>query len=703
MSRKDHPRVDVSGTSINNVETFANVPLIVLDGKDRYRNIGTKASTGTKIFALAGRVRNTGLVEVPMGTTLREIIYAIGGGIPRNRRFKAAQLGGPSGGCLPAKYLDLPIDYDSVKQVGAIMGSGGMIVMDESTCMVDLARYFLDFTQSESCGKCVPCRVGTRHMLDILTRICAGRGKMEDLDELERLGTHIKSASLCGLGQTAPNPALTTLRYFRDEYEEHIRLGYCRASVCDALVASPCAHACPARVNVPQYVGLIAEGRMDAAVDVIRRRNPFVSVCGRVCDHPCEHRCRRAELDEPLAIRALKRYAADHAEESAPALFPPATGEAQIAVVGAGPSGLSCAYFLALMGRPSVVFEKEPVPGGMLALGIPEYRLPKRALQQDIDFILRHGVELRTECPVESVEDLFRQGFRAVYLATGAQKSRPLGIEGEDLQGVTDPLEFLRARALGLKPACAERVAVIGGGNAAVDAARSAIRLGARWVGILYRRTREEMPAYEEEVEEALREGVELYELAAPTRILGNNGRVTGIEMVRMRLGEADDTGRRRPVPLAGSEFVVSCEMVLPAIGQVASSEPTGGLYLSPEKTVVADLATLQTSRENLFAGGDVVSGGGSVIEAIAEGQRAAIAIDRRLGGSGMLPPDVSVSVRRASDEELGQAGLRLEEPMLPVVERLGDFREVVCGITRQGACGEANRCLRCDLEKLRS
>ena len=305
-------------TSINNVETFANVPLILRDGKDRYRDIGTQGSTGTKIFALAGRVKNTGLVEVPMGTTLREIIYSIGGGIPRNRRFKAAQLGGPSGGCLPPKYLDLPIDYDSVKQVGAIMGSGGMIVMDESTCMVDLARYFLDFTQSESCGKCVPCRVGTRHMLDILTRICAGHGKIEDLDELERLGTHIKSASLCGLGQTAPNPVLTTLRYFRDEYEEHIRLGYCRASVCDALVASPCAHACPARVNVPQYVGLIAEGHVEAAMDVIRRRNPFVSVCGRVCDHPCERRCRRAELDEPLAIRALKRYAADHAEESTP-------------------------------------------------------------------------------------------------------------------------------------------------------------------------------------------------------------------------------------------------------------------------------------------------------------------------------------------------------------------------------------------------
>jgi NADPH-dependent glutamate synthase beta subunit-like oxidoreductase len=244
---------------------------------------------------------------------------------------------------------------------------------------------------------------------------------------------------------------------------------------------------------------------------------------------------------------------------------------------------------------------------------------------------------------------------------------------------------------------------VIGGGNAAVDAARSALRLGARWVGILYRRTREEMPAFEDEIEEALREGVELYELAAPTRILGRNGRVTGIQMVRMRLGDADDTGRRRPLPLAGSEFVVPCEMVLPAVGQVASSEPGCGIGLSSEKTVVADLATRQTSRAGLFAGGDVVSGGGSVIEAIAAGQRAAIAIDRHLGGSGMLPPDVSVSFRRASDEELGQAGARPEEPMLPVLARLNDFREVVCGITLQGACGEANRCLRCDIEKLRS
>ncbi|MCX6026827.1 MAG: FAD-dependent oxidoreductase, partial [Chloroflexi bacterium] len=309
----------------------------------------------------------------------------------------------------------------------------------------------------------------------------------------------------------------------------------------------------------------------------------------------------------------------------------------------------------------------------------------------------------RTESPVNSTEELFGQGFRAVYLATGAQKCRALGIEGEDLQGVADPLEFLRARALGLQPACEERVAVIGGGNAAVDAARSALRLGARQVTILYRRTREEMPAYEDEIEEALREGVALQELVAPKRILGKHGCVTGIEMVRMRLADADHSGRRRPVPRSGSEFVVPCEMVLPAIGQVASSELVGRLELSREKTVVCDAATLQTFREGLFAGGDVVNGGGSVIEAIAHGQRAAKAIDRCLGGPGVLPPDVSVSIHRASDDELGQAGPRLQEPLLPVAERLGNFCEVVGGITPDGACAEANRCLRCDLERLRS
>jgi len=223
-------------TNINNVETLSGVPNIILNGKEKYRAVGTDGSKGTKIFALAGKVKETGLVEVPMGATLRQIVFDIGGGIPKGRQFKAAQMGGPSGGCVPDEYLDLPIDYDSVKEIGAIMGSGGLIVMDEDTCMVDVARFFQEFVQNESCGKCVPCRVGTRHMVDILTRICKGEGERGDIEQLEELANVVKDGSLCGLGQTAPNPVLTTIRYFRDEYEAHIEEKRCPAGVCKALI-----------------------------------------------------------------------------------------------------------------------------------------------------------------------------------------------------------------------------------------------------------------------------------------------------------------------------------------------------------------------------------------------------------------------------------------------------------------------------------
>ena len=691
-------------TNINNVETLANVPLIILKGKDWFSSIGTEGSKGTKIFALAGKVNNTGLVEVPMGATLRQIVFDIGAGIPKNSRFKAAQMGGPSGGCVPAQFLDLPIDYESVKQVGAIMGSGGLIVMDEDTCMVDIARFFLEFVQAESCGKCVPCRVGTRHMLDILTRICAGGGREGDIEELEELAKMVARASLCGLGQTAPNPVLSTLKYFREEYEEHIFQKHCRACVCEALVESPCAHACPAGVNVPQYLGLIAENRLADAVNVIRRRNPFVSVCGRVCDAPCERRCRRADLDEPLAIRALKRYAFDNAGDLSAPLVPPATGKKEVAIVGSGPAGLSCAYFLALMGRPSVVFEALPVAGGMLAVGIPEYRLPKESLQADIDFILAHGVELRTNARVEGIEDLRAQGYRAVFMATGAHMDRKLGAEGEDLEGAVESLTFLRGRALDEPAVCGKRVAVIGGGNAAIDAARSALRIGAEKVLILYRRTREEMPAYEEEIEDALEEGVELHELVAPKRVVGKKGKVVGIEMTRMRLGDADESGRRRPVPVEGSEFVVDCDTIIPAIGQKVPLDVVGEvLELTSWGTVNVDVTTGTTSSPDVFSGGDCVTGGTTVIEAIGAGQKAAVAIDRMLGGSGVLPANVGTSIRKPSEEELEENVVRAQEEALPVEERRGSFAEVLCGLTPDAACAEAGRCLRCDLERAQS
>jgi NADH-quinone oxidoreductase subunit F len=691
-------------TNINNVETFANVPIVLKDGAESYSRIGTEKSKGTKIFALAGKVNNTGLVEVPMGATLREIIFDIGGGIPGGRKFKAAQMGGPSGGCIPAAYLDTEIDYDSVQQIGAIMGSGGLIVMDENTCMVDVARYFLEFVQSESCGKCTPCRVGTKKMLAILERITRGQGQIEDLDLLERLGNDIKKASLCGLGQTAPNPVLSTMRHFREEYEEHIVLKTCRASVCEGLVRSPCQHGCPAGVNVPEYVSMIGEGRLTEAAAIIRRRNPFVSVCGRVCDHPCERRCRRGEIDQPLAIRALKRYIADNMPDYAAPMVRPVSTKAEVAIIGSGPAGLSCGYFLALMGRASVIFEAQPIPGGMLALGIPEFRLPKQVLQKEIDFILSHGAELRVNSRVEDAGQLREEGFKAVFVATGAQKGRRIDIEGIELAGVVDSLEFLRDRGLGKGMDCRDKaIVVLGGGNAAIDVARSAVRLGAEKVTILYRRSREEMPAYEDEIKGAIEEGVELVTLGVPKRIVGENGSVSGIEFVRAELGKAEADGRRRPIPIEGSEAVIACDLVIPAIGQVPSVEAArfaDGPELTKWGTIKVDRVSFKTSVGDIFAGGDCVTGPSSVIEAIAAGQKAAVSIDKLLGGKGELPRDAGFSFTKPDEETLAKAPPRFEEKEIPVARRRRGFAEVVLGIDREQALAEAGRCLRCDLEK---
>jgi len=691
-------------TNINNVETFANVPLVIKHGADWYKQRGTEKSRGTKIFALAGRVSNTGLVEVPLGATLREIVFDIGGGIPKGRKFKAAQMGGPSGGCIPAQYLDSEIDYDSVQQLGAIMGSGGLVVMDENTCMVDVARYFLEFVQSESCGKCTPCRVGTKKMLKILEAISCGEAKIEDLDYLQHLAEHIKNASLCGLGQTAPNPVLSTLRHFRDEYVEHIVLKTCRAAVCEGLVRASCRHACPASVNVPEYLAMAAEGKLNEAANIIRRRNPFISVCGRVCDHPCEQRCRRSEIDHPLAIRALKRYIADNMDDYATLMAPRVDKPAEVAIVGSGPAGLSCAYFLALLQRSSVIFEAQPIPGGMLALGIPEFRLPKETLQKEIDFILSHGVELRTNSRIENVKELIVKGFKAVFVATGAQLGKRIKIEGIELDGVFDALELLRERALGKGRKCEGKVVVVlGGGNVAVDAARSVVRLGAAKVTILYRRTREEMPAYEEEIEEAIQEGIEVITLGIPKRILSKNGAVSGIEFIRAELGKAEADGRRRPVPVEGSESVIKCDMVIPAIGQVASTEAikfSGGPELTDWGTIKVDPVSYNTTVTEIFSGGDCVSGPSSVIAAIASGQQAAVHIDVVLGGSGELPSDTGFSFVKPDEETLAKSPPRAQEKFIPLNQRKRGFAEVVLGLDREQAIDEAQRCLRCDLEE---
>ncbi|HUX14331.1 MAG TPA: NADH-quinone oxidoreductase subunit NuoF, partial [Spirochaetia bacterium] len=482
---------------LNNVETYANVAAIIQNGAAWYASVGTDQSKGTKVFALAGAVNNTGLVEVPIGTPLGELIYDVGGGIKNNKRYKAAQIGGPSGGCIPREYLNVALDYATLQELGAIMGSGGLIVMDEESCMVDVARFFLEFVQEESCGKCVPCRVGTKRMLEILERICAGNGELSDIDALIELGTQIKDTALCGLGQTAPNPVLSTIRHFRHEYIEHIEQKHCDAGVCAALVRAPCQSACPAGVDVPGFVSLVGDQRYADALMLHRERNPFAAVCARVCFHTCEDRCRRAGLDESVAIRSIKRFMVDqevtiqHPEVRANA----ANAARKIAIVGGGPAGLSCAYFLARLGYQPRIFEAEARPGGMLVQTIPAYRLPRETLAREIRMIEGLGVDIQTEKRLGrdfSLKDLRDEGYEAVFLGIGAPESVDMGIPGEDTRGVVHATNFLRQYNIRGSVPVGKRVVIVGGGNAAIDAARTTLRLGAEEVTIVNRRTQEQ-------------------------------------------------------------------------------------------------------------------------------------------------------------------------------------------------------------------
>ena len=701
-------------TNINNVETFANIRSILEEGAEAYAAVGTAGSKGTKIFSLTGKINNTGLVEVPMGTTLRDVIFEIGGGIPRGRRFKAAQMGGPSGGCLPPQYLDLPIDYESLAKAGSMMGSGGMIVMDEKTCMVDIARFFLSFTQDESCGKCTPCRLGTKRMLEILTRITQGQGREGDIELLLEMGKSIKDASLCGLGQTCPNPVLSTVAHFRSEYEAHIRGKYCPAGACEALVFAPCENTCPVRCDAAGYAALIAAGRYEEALSIIRLTMPLAGICGRVCNHPCEDMCKRGEIDEPLAIASLKRFASDWERKQnklEPATFVEKMKETSVAIVGAGPAGLNAGYHLGRRGYRVTLFESLPVAGGMLAAGIPDYRLPREVLARDIRFICQHRVEIRTGRTLGrdfSIEDLFRQGYKAVFLALGAQRDQKLNIHGEGTEGVLPGIDFLRRVNLGERIPLPGKAAVIGGGNVAFDAARTALRLGAEEVFIVYRRTRDEMPANEEEIEEAEHEKIKLLYLLAPTRVISGNGRVCGLECQRMELGDFDAGGRRRPVPVKGSEFVLDVDWIIPAIGYVPdlSGLPQGdGFTATKAGTLSVDPLTLATHLPGVFAGGDLVTGPSTVVEAMAGGYEAAVSIDRFLKGQDLRADRVFKAEERAEVPKGDDGGEEEKEKpraamaALPVGRRVCTFEEVNLGFDEETAIREAKRCLRCELK----
>ncbi|HHU32572.1 MAG TPA: FAD-dependent oxidoreductase [Clostridia bacterium] len=692
-------------TIINNVETLANVPAILANGADWFRQYGTSDSPGTKVFALTGNVVNTGLVEIPMGMALGHVIFDIGGGIPNEKKFKAAQTGGPSGGCITTEKLNTPMDYDSLVSLGSMMGSGGLIVMDEDTCMVDTARFYMEFIVEESCGKCAACRIGTRRMLDILERITEGKGKPGDIELLQELGETIKQTAMCGLGQTAPNPVLSTIKYFREEYEEHINQKFCRAGVCSALFISPCENTCPAGINVPGYISLITAGRFIDAYKLIHRENPFPAVCGRICTRPCESKCRRGTVDEAVSIRNLKRFVADYTykREKTPVsvTISPRNGK-KVAIIGAGPSGLTCGYYLARLGYDVDVYEAHSVAGGVLAFGIPSYRLPKDVLAHEISLIEQVGVniKLNTEVGKDIQFEELKNNYDAIYISIGTQFPQKVNIPGEDLAGVFHGINFLKMTNLGQLTSLSGTVAVIGGGNTAIDSARTARRLGADKVIILYRRNREAMPADKEEICEALEEGIELMEMVAPVRFIpGKDGKVSSVECVKMEFGSFDDSGRRKTHPIPGSNFTIDVAAVIPAVSQYAdfpfvSSDEIG---VTPWGTFAADSVTKMTQMEGVFAGGDIVRGPDTIINAIADGKQAAASIDKYLGGKGELNKGEEVDVPSIVDEDEISVHERFPIDTLDPETRKSCFAEVSLGFHKLNAIAESMRCLHCD------
>jgi len=697
-------------TNINNVETWYNITPIITRGPAWFSETGSPKSSGTKVFSLVGKVRNTGLVEMPLGTPLKTFVYDIGEGGVAGHAIKSVQTGGPSGGCIPIEMFDTPVDYESLAQLGSIMGSGGMVIMDEENCMVDVARYFIEFTHSESCGKCIPCRVGLNKSLRILNRLTEGAGTMHHLELLDELSRYIRECSLCGLGQTAPNPVLTTLRHFRNEFEDHIVARRCQAGVCEELALSPCENSCPLHMNIPRFLQLYKEQRLDDAFESVIMDNPLPASTGRVCQHPCDNRCRRQTLDEAVNMREVHRFIADSVFNSdrrddmfkrilARKLEP--TGR-KIAIAGAGPAGLTAAFYLALLGHDVTVYDSKAEAGGMLRFALPEYRLPKSALHSEVELIEKLGVKFIFNTRVGfdvSLNDLDDR-FDGVIISIGTWKESWVYQPGTELKGVYPALIFLEAVARGEEVPIGRKVAIIGGGNAAIDSARTALRTGAA-VTVFYRREVKDMPAIAEETHAARDEGAKFVFLAAPHRVIGDQkGNVKAIEVVKTRLGEYDKSGRRKPVPTDEIQRF-DCDSVIFAIGESVDLDfaRASGLSLKESGTIEVNRFTLETSRPRFYAGGDVITGASNVSNAMAYGKQAARSLDLQLMETNRWDKIFPVIEYEQTPPDEPSPSRRHTGHVIAPSARSRSNAEVVTGLMEEEALDESCRCLRCDVK----
>lgn len=566
----------------------------------------------------------------------------------------------------------------------------------KSVCPVEMTEAFLHLCLAESCGKCVPCRIGLKKCIELFEKILSGAGLPEDLTELATLAETIYDSADCAIGFEAARLILSGLTVFRADYLSHIEKGVCTASF-DGV---PCQAGCPAHVDIPGYIALIKAGRFQDAVRLIRNDNPFPGVCGLICEHPCEKNCRRALTDAPVNIRALKRYAVEMAGNVPTPEKRPDNGHT-VAIVGGGPAGLTAAYYLTLKGFRVTIFEKRPKLGGMLRYGIPAYRLPDADLDRDINVILSLGMDVRYNVTVgkDVSFEALKAEFEAVYLSIGAHGAKKLHAEGEDLKGVLSAVELLGAAAEGTAPdLTGKRVAVVGGGNVAMDATRTALRLGAKFVTTAYRRRIADMTALPEEIESAQAEGAEILELMSPVRIVGEDGCVTGLTLKPQLPGAVRD-GRPAPKDADLPEETLPCDIVIIAIGQAIESKYFGenGLAVNREKLVAEKTGQVKGEAEQakgVFTGGDCYTGPATVIRAIDAGKVASENIEAYFG----LSSDVREKIELpAADPFVKGPHGRVNLPERSASERVNDMDLTERGLTCEEAMQECSRCLRCD------
>ena len=563
-------------------------------------------------------------------------------------------------------------------------------------CPVDMSLAFLKLCHAQSCGKCVHCRIGLGQLSLLIEQVVDGTATMETLAIIEKTARSIVNTADCAIGRDAARLVVDGLEGFRDDYVEHICHHRCLAGL---EIPVPCVNLCPAGVDIPGYMALVGAGRCDDAIRLIRKDNPFPTACAYICEHPCEARCRRRMIDDAINIRGLKRYAVDHSGVVPNPPCAPPTGK-KVAVIGGGPSGLSCAYYLALMGHSVTIYEERKQLGGMLRYGIPSYRFPRELLDREIESILSTGIQVYTGMTVGKdiwLEKLQHE-YDCVYIAIGAHQDKKVGIPGEDSRNVMSAVVMLRAIGDNNMPNFhGKQVVVIGGGNVAMDVVRSSIRLGADKVTCVYRRRTEDMTALPDEIEGALAEGAELMTLAAPVRIEADENHVARALWVQPQIiGEVGKDGRPRPNKADLPEQRIPADVIVVAIGQGIEMQgfEQAGVPIKRGGTFVAALSGQVGDKDNLFAGGDCVTGPATAIRAIAAGKVAAANIDEHLGFRHEIEVDIDIPAPRLNNR--APHG-RINTTEREACDRKCDFEDIECGLTEEGALAEASRCLRCD------